>query len=220
MLVSTLIPAIYLKATGEVYSGTEGDDDWVKALAITNRYIDAWMAEPGVDWDSTYAITDCGTVTATDTFALDATIYRVSNDAGDPVVIRHTDGVTLTKYPLVSGNQLGRYTSGNYVSRYGSNLKFNAAFTATSPQFGGTIEVPGYVKPAYLTTGSDTVPVDDPNWLILASAAEWTRTDLTQAQNYPILVGEANNAMAAMKLANRPAVQDIFRHSVARGTEW
>lgn len=220
MLVSTFVPAVILKYSGQVFSGVAGDDDWVKTLAIANRYIDAWVAEPGVDWDSLYTITTIGTVSTTDTYDLDEDIFRVSNDAGDPVVIRHSDGTTTTKFNLVSSNQLGRYTSGNYVSRYGSQLKFNRTFTATSPEYGGTIEVPGYVKPDYLVNATDEVPVDDPNWLVLVSAAEWARTDPTQAQNYPLLVGEANNAMAYMKQANRPGVQDIVRHSVARGREW
>lgn len=219
MQVSQFVPATYLKATGQVFDGESGDEDWQKILAIANRYIDAWVAEPGVEWESTYVYTDIGTISTTDLYDLDESIFRVSNDAGDPIVIRNTDG-SQTKFYLVASNQLGRYTSGNFVSRYGNQLKFNRTFTSTDLEYGGTIQVPGYVKPDYLVNPNDEVPVDDPNWLVLISAAEWTRTDLTQAQNYPLLIAEANNSMTAMKQANRPAVQDIVKWPVARGNAW
>lgn len=218
MTVETLIPAAWLKATGEVFDGETGGEDWNKALAIANRYIDAWMGEPGADWDSTYHTVDCGPVAATDTFVLDASIYRVSNDAGDPVRIVHTDG-NHTDYVLVSAGQLNRYND-RACARIGRQLKFAKAFTETDPQFGGTLQVPGYVKPDYLVNPDDTIPIDDPNWLVLVTAAELARTDLTQAQNYPLIIGEANNAMTAMKQANRPQLQAITKYPVAQGTRW
>jgi len=217
--VSQFVPAVYLKATGQIFDGETGDEDWRRILAIANRYIDAWVAEPGVEWESTYTLTDIGTISTTDLYDLDESIFRVSNDAGDPVVIRNTDG-SQAKFYLVASNQLGRYTSGNYVSRFGNQLKFNRTFTSDDIEYGGTIQVPGYVKPDYLVNANDEVPVDDPNWLVLISAAEWARTDLTQAQNYPLLIAEANNAMTAMKQANRPAVQDIVKWPVAAGNRW
>jgi hypothetical protein len=219
MLVSTFVPACILKATGEVFSGTSGDSDWTRVLAVANRYIDSWMSEPGVDWDSTYQTTDIGTVSATDSYDLDDDIYRVSNDAGDPIRINHTDG-THTDYDLVPASHLRRYTTQKVCSRVGRTIKFPRAFVSTDPQFGGTIEVPGYVKPDYLVNDNDEILVDDPNWLILMTAAELSRTDLTQAQNYPLLVTEANNAMRSMKRANTPQVHEIQKSPVGGGSDW
>lgn len=219
MQVSQFVPAVYLKATGQIFDGEAGDEDWQKILAIGNRYIDAWVAEPGVEWESTYTLTDIGTISTTDLYDLDESIFRVSNDAGDPIVIRNTDG-SESKFYLVASSQLGRYTSGNYVSRFGNQLKFNRVFSSSDVEFGGTIQVPGYVKPDYLVNENDEIPVDDPNWLVLISAAEWTRTDNTLLQSYPLLIAEANNAMTAMKQANRPAMQDIVKWPVAVGNRW
>lgn len=220
MTVETFVPACILKATGEVFSGTSGDSDWERVLDVANRYIDSWMAEPGVDWDSTYQTVDIGTVTATDSFDLTSSIYRVSNDAGDPIRINHTDGENYTDYRLVAASQLRQFTNEYVCSRVGSQIKFPKAFTSTDVQFGGTIEVPAYVKPSYLSDDADEIPVDDPNWLVLITAAELSRTDLTQAQNYPLLIGEANNAMSAMKRANSPQVRFIPKYSAALGNTW
>lgn len=218
MLVSDFVPETFLKATGEVFDGVSGDEDWLKILSIANRKIDSWMGEPGTDWDSTYQTVDIGTVTATDTFELDETIYRLSNDSGDSVRIVHTDA-QYTDYRLVGASQLKRYTNG-VVARVGQSLKFPKAFASTDVQFGGTIEVPAFVRPDYLVNDSDEITIDDPNWLLLITAAEWTRNDLTLAQNYPVLLQEANNAMMAMKQANRPAEQQIVKSSFIRGNEW
>lgn len=220
MIVSEFVPAVWLKSSGEVFDGVSGDEDWNKVLAIANRYIDTWMAEPGVDWESTYALTNIGSVSSTDTYDLDDSIYRVSNDAGDPVRINHSDGQGYTDYNLVAANQMKRYRGGNYCSRIGKSIKFARPFTATDPQYGGTVEIPGYVKPDYLVKDNDEIAIDDFNWLILTTAAELTRPDLTQAQNYSLLIAEANNAMAGMKAANAPSVIDIMKHPVARATEW
>jgi hypothetical protein len=220
LTTAEFVPAAFLKATGQVFTGTSGDEDWVKMLAIGNFCIDLFRDEPGVDWDSTYDPgVDIGTVTATDTFDLDDSIYKLSKQPDDSVQITHTDS-QISNYSIVKANQLKRFPDGKYCAKVGATLKFNKAFTSADPEFGGTITVPCHVAPEHLVSDSDDVPVDNPNWLVLMSAAEWVQSDITLAQNYPGILTQANEAMTAMKAANAPQFETIDRSPVARGTEW
>lgn len=223
LTTSSFVAATYLKATGEVSTLTSSDDDWNKILGIANLFIDEWASEPGADWRSLYStVSLAGTVTATDTFALGTTIRKVSNQEGDFVRILHTNGTTYTDYQLVAPERLKYYSTGAYCAQEGSNLVFNAAFKTTDLQYGGTIKVPAYLFASHLASSSDLVPVDDPNWLVVVTAAEWSRTDITRQNQYSNLIAEANNLMAGMKLANNPQVTEVFRAptSTPNGSTW
>jgi hypothetical protein len=183
--------------------------------------IDAWAAEPGVDWDELYdPAINLGIISATDTFDLDDSINKLSLQGGDWVQITHTDGVTVTNYETIPANLLKKKVYGNYCAKIGRSLKFNKAFTSSDPEYGGTLTVPGYVYPTHLAKSNDKVPVPDPQWLVTISAAQYVQTDVTLAQNYPGLVNEANALMSAMKQANGSQEASIELETVARSTEW
>jgi hypothetical protein len=221
LILSELIAAAYLKATGEISVLTSSDDDWKKLVALANFYIDNWQNEPGVDWASLYdPAVNIGTVTATDTFDLDDSIRSISNQVGDYVRINHLNSTTYTNYQTVEPKRLKYYAYGAYCARVGKTLKFNRAFTSTDPQFGGTINVPSNLFADHLSKANDVVPVDDPNWLVLMCAAEYVRNDITRAQNYPDIVAEAVDVMKYMKKANNSQVEEVPRSPVARGMEW
>jgi hypothetical protein len=65
-------------------------------------------------------------------------------------------------------NLRDEYTDAVYLA--GSDLVFVDEIAADSQLVGGTISVPGYYMPDDLVDFTDTVPVDDPNWLALAVA--------------------------------------------------
>lgn len=219
METTDFVANVLLTATGENSTAVSGDDDWLKVLSLGNLAIDEWSNE--TDWVSLYSIVSIGTVSATASFDLDDTIRKLSNQEGDFVRINHTDGTSYTDYTVVAPNKLKLYdTTARVCARIGVQLVFNKAFVSTDPQFGGTINVPGYLFPDHLVADSDEVPVDDPNWLVMATAAEWARNDLTLAQNYPLILAKANELMASMKTANAPQVNTIARVPVARAMEW
>jgi hypothetical protein len=224
--LSQLIAAAYLRATGEVSTLAVGDDDYTKLTQIANFYTDTWATEPGVDWRSLYStISVSGTVTATDTFALPSTIRKISQQDGDFVRIIHTVTTQYTDYQLVAPERLKDYTSGNYCAQEGSNLVFNAAFTTSSPEYGGTIKVPCYTFPTKFPDsplGTETVVVDNPNWLVVICAAEYSRTDITRQNLYPGLISEANDLMLAMKSANDSQLTEAHKSqvSVPNGSTW
>jgi hypothetical protein len=84
--------------------------------------------------------------------------------------------------------------------------------------------VPGYFLPEDLTADTDTVPVDDPYWLVYTVASELAFNDLTYADKYAELNNKANNLYSMMIKANRNATNKYprtIRTSVNRiiGTE-
>jgi len=162
--------------------------------------IDAWAKE--ADWTSLYETVPIGTISTTDTYDLDDSIRVISRNPDDFIQIV-TDTTTIN-YTLVDPSELKRYQNGKYCAKVGSSLKFNKAFTADDPEYGGTINVPAYTFADHLVKATDTVPIDDPNWLVQKTAADWVLTDITQKVNYDPLLAAANDLMAAMLKNNSP----------------
>lgn len=218
MLVSDFVPAVGLKATGKIPTFTTGSTKWLKILAIGNFYIRQWQDEPNIDWASLYSPDyTIATVTATASFTIPAAVRKISLQEGNVIRITHVDGVNFTDYTIVDETRLKEFS--NYSTTYqaphvivtGSTLRFNRAFASTDPQFGGTIKAPVYLFAGTITADSDVIPVDIPNWLIAVSAAEYVRTDVTRQNQYPNLVGEANQIMEVMKSNNDAQDTSIYK---------
>jgi len=222
LVVSDFVAQSYLKATGKVSSLTSTDSDWVKLLALGNLYQQTWAKETGVDWRSLYdPAVNCGTVSATDTFDLDSSIYKVSQTEGDTVrVIYASDTTKNSDFSVVRADRLKYYTSGNYCAQVGQTLKFNRTFKSTDPEFGGTIYVPGYTLPDSLVSSGDDIVVDVPEWLTTICAAEYARTNLVLQNQYPNILAEANELMKKMVENNNAQVETVPLYRVARGRTW
>ncbi len=82
-------------------------------------------------------------------------------------------------------------------------LGFSAEITSTQDIVGGTLSVPGYYLPADLTATTDVLPFPDPNWGIMASAAEIAFNDIIYEDKADGLNAKANALYAAMAQANR-----------------
>lgn len=216
MTVTEAVARTYLLATGKTSALAEGSTKYEKILSLFNLFTESWAGEAGVDWKSLRLTANVtGTVTATDTFAIPTTLAKVSQTRGDFVRIVHAGGTVESDYTVVpierlydDGSKL-QGAGGFRVAVSGANLVFDTAFTATSPQFGGTIQVPGYKVPAELDAGADELEVDDPNWLCFITAAEYVRNDITRVQQYGNLVAQANNAMEGMVQDNNSQTEQV-----------
>lgn len=221
MLVSEFVPAVALRATGKYPTYVTGSIKWNKIIGIANHNIRSWATEPGVDWNSLYIPNQVlGPVTATDTYTLlPANIIKVSKREGDYVRINHTDGVNYTDFDLVEADalkgtywgQTKRNYSGFYVAQVGNTLVFNRSFTASDPQFGGSITVPVYKYPTPISADTDVIPVDLPNWLVCMTAADYVMNDITRVSSYPTLVNQANELMTAMRDNNEAQIEMLIR---------
>lgn len=220
MTTSELIATSYLLATGEVSTLSSSDSDWQKLLGYANLYIDNWANEPGVDWASLYdPAVAIGTVSATDSYDLDDSIRTISNQPDDYVQVTRLDGWS-SSYSTVPPKDLKRFVSGNYCAKVGTTLRFNKPFTADMHEFGGTITIPAYLYPDHLVRDNDSVPVDNPNWLVFMLAAKWVQNDVTLAQNYPQHLSEAADVMKAMKQNNNAQIDTVSLGPVGGGASW
>lgn len=229
MTTSELVAKAYLKAAGKVSSLTSTDTKYIKLLAIANTLIGTWQNEPNVDWNSLYdpdlALVDL--ITATNTYAIPATVRKLSDARGDYVRVHWTDGVNYTDFNVVTADTLKRYdTTANVCAQIGSNLVFARTFASTDPEFGGTIKLPVYtfaptlVESAPTTGQTTTVPVDIPEWLVIMTAAEYVRNDVTKQSQYPNLVNEANQLMQRMKDDNEAQISEVHIPFSAAGADW
>lgn len=211
MTASEFVSAAFLQATGKLPTFSSGDSKWQRLLAIGNFFIDEWSNEPGVDWHSLYSPAfNNGLITATDTFALDEDIKRIDHQQGNKVRIQHTDN-TYTEYNLVPAVRFQDYQHGAYCTQVGRDLVFNEAFTAASLQFGGTLLIPAHLYPTKLVDDTDPVPVDDPNWLVFVTAADFVRNDVTRKDLRADLINQANKVMARMREDNNAQINDMYR---------
>lgn len=214
MVVSDLIPAIYLRSNGKTAGFVTGSTKWIKLLGLANFYQRRWGREKGIDWNSLYnpALT-VTTVTATDTFTLPATIRKLSDQDGDFVRIYWlSDATKFSDFELVEAARLKDYTNRvGFCAQIGSTLKFSKAFVSTDTTFGGTIKVPAYLFPATLALDTDVVQVNDPDWLVTICAAEQVRNDITRQNQYPNLIAEANEIMQRMRDDDGAQNTDVYK---------
>lgn len=220
--VDQVVSDTYLKATGKGGGVSFGTAKYIKILQMMNFYTRQW-ANIEEQWHSLRELFTLGvTVTATDTFALLASIDYISQQEGDFVRIYHTDGVHESDYstvpieklyadgPIVLGSGINRRNAVGTCAQVGQTLVFSRPFQTTDPQFGGSIQVPGQAIPAILVNATDTVQVDDPTWLSCRCAADYVRTDVTRSQLFPGLIEEANEIMDTMIERNQEQIEEIY----------
>lgn len=220
MIALDLISQAWTKAEGEVFSDGVGSDNWNYLFTLANYYIPNWATEYGVDWVSLYdPLFQIGTVAATDTFDLDTDdVRKLSNETEDYVRVIHTDGVSYTNYTIVPANQIKRYqyrggAAARACAKVGATLKFARTFTATDPEFGGTIFVPKYGNPDLLVDESSEVPIDNPAWLVCMLGYDVALHDILRKDIADNILAEANELMKTMKSDNNDA-QDIRTNAV------
>ena len=221
MLRSEFIQLVHFKGTGKPTAPTSGTKKYNQIVSAGEYYTQLWNREPNTNWASLYDFRNSGTITATDTFALDSSIDRVSKQEGDFIRILHTDN-NESEYELVAIDRLHENKNNYVVAVNGTNLMFPKAFTSTDPQFGGTIIVPSYGSISFPDTDAGEITVDDPYWLVAISAAEFVRNDITRKAEYPNLAGEASELMRKMKENNGMAVDELYRPNffVPSGEYW
>ena len=203
MILSDAITKTYLLAEGKATAPAASSNKYSKIVGLLNVVQEMWQDEPNVEWDSLYDLFSItGTITATDTFALPTTLREISHRKNDMVRIIKTDGGTVY-VPLVRADQLTEYAYNGVqaCAKIGGNLQFAIPFSASSPEFSGTIKVPGYSYVTELSSASDVLQVDKPLFACYMAAAEYCRTSTSLSYRTDDLVARANQIMQDMKLA-------------------
>lgn len=206
-----------LKATGKATVLVESDKKWARIVGIANGYIDQWQYETSTDWSSLYEKSKSfGQITATNTYAIPDDVRKISDTPGDFIYIKTSSGQMIA-FSTVLADELNQYEGLNICAQVGKNLVFGKTFSAEDAEFGGEILVPVYKFAESLTTGSSVIPVDIPRWLVIITAAEYVRNDITKQSQFPNLISEANGLMERMIDDNDAQVSFVYAPWIAGG---
>lgn len=209
MLVSSLISKISYALRGlDDVSPSEGSEEANYWLAVANQKKDEWATDPKHDWDSLFEERALVALVANgdNTYNLPTDFIR----ATDSVFV--TNGTRVSEFTITTPSMRDRDSSSVYIS--GKNpevLNFNGQIATTSQYNGGTITVPGFYLPADMTAFSDTVPVDNPYWLVFAVASEIAFNDTSYEDKAPDILAKANEYYMAMTAANRKGTVTLPR---------
>lgn len=218
MTVDSAIAKAFLHAKRKATSPT--GSKYNALLGMADSFQKLWATE--TDWSSLYAsVTLTALVSATDTFSLanaTGTVDYISDREGNPIQLY--DGTSYAKVYFVSPAQLYEYRFRLATAQIGSNLKFSAAFAADSQYIGDSIVVPAYLAVNEITSGSDTVQVDDPMWLCYMMAAEFCRNDVEKAGQYDNLLALADQCMQKMLANNGGQYETVVTAWQPEGESW
>lgn len=117
----------------------------------------------------------------------------------DSVIVRTTSNDIPFKFVSPEQRDLSKvYISG----RNPKMLTFYSDIESGSQLIGAQLLVSGYYIPDDMVASTDLVPVDDPVWLVYATAAELARNDAAKDSEFPNLLGMANERYRLMIAAN------------------
>ena len=203
MTASQLIEQVFYAYKGKTSTRVPawGSDKANLYLSIANRKQREYCTDPRNKWSSLFEVRSLTPVidaltTPTMTYNLPTDFFSPSDYAR----IVKTDG-SATEYPIVKPQQRNLADQSLYIS--GSNPKtITFAQTIDTGLDGATLYVPGYYMLADLVDSTDTVLVDDPNWLVYATASELARNDAAKDDQFGNLSGMANELWVRMSNAN------------------
>lgn len=214
-----LIQKAWVAYKGNTSWPTPTSDKYLMMVMIANRLKNEWALDSKVHWDSLFTTRTYGPITsANQAYALDDDVFYLS----DFVYILRTDGNT-DRFQVVhpeSRNNNSATAIGSMADQTGdplvyltgssqggeSNLTLNwidSFATDLTQEVGGTIQVGCYALPDDMVNASDTVPINNPEWAVMALAAELARNDPAKQDQYPLLIGQANDQYSKMVLDNQ-----------------
>ena len=198
---------------------TVGDEDanyWGSEL---NAVKTNWARDPNQKWDSLFVpdteIEDAITDAAKPSWNIPTTFIMPS----DKVEILLSDGTTLYEYDLTKGSERDRYNMKFYIAgRNPQKLYCSTAILTTDTIIGGKLYLPGYYEPADvdLEDADAIVPIDDPEYAVMAVAAKVAFADITYEDKYNDLNGQANVLYRQMTARNRRGTSSRPRKTPTR----
>ncbi len=202
MLVSAAIPRInYLLRGTDDDAPAVGTSDYTYWLDTLNRKKDELYADITQQWRNSYDVLAVGTTTAGTAVSLDLDDTFLAPSDSVYVIDR---GGLRHDYFIVQPQE--RDVTKQQVFIGGHNpqtLYFTKPILSTDQIVGGTVYMPGYYLPPNVNAATDTLPVPDPNWQCIATAAELAFSDSTYENKAPDLQTKANSLYDLMVKANR-----------------
>ena len=209
MTVQELIMKAYAEATGKYKVLEQGSKKYDLLLNIDNIMQSQWEREANVTWYSRQEEVEAGEIYPGDfRYELPREVISVNVDYPVVLVGRSKWAFTPVPTPELRHNPHGVAIEGKYLN-FGGGL--------TPPMMGATILVQATVELPRLVNPEDEVKIDDPQWLVFMTAAEYVRNLVTRQHQYSNLVALAQNSMEQMKSRNQ--LYDKSRLTVRRA-DW
>lgn len=180
--------------------GTEEANYWVETL---NRKKNELYEDVNVLFDETWEIKSLGSITATTdpSFNCDSTLIAPSDwlyavDSNSKKVY----------YDIIKPRQRPKNGRAFYIAGMNPQVVYCTNEIQSSEDIvSGTLYLPGYYMPtdADKTDGDDTLPIPDPYWGVMATAAEVAFNDITYEDKAEGLNAKANDLYMKMVRKNR-----------------
>jgi len=199
----------FIALVNDAFRGTDdvppvlGTSDWLYWLRTASRIKRNLYKDATKQFVSTYQVLDLGTITtsAALSFDLDDTFLGPAEDC---YVIR-TDG-TRQDFPILQPQEQEYGKQSVFIAGQDpKTLYFSKAITTADGYVGAALYLPAYAMPddINLTSGTASVIVDDPDWLVVATAAKLAFNDITYESKAVDLNAEANALYKTMIDNNR-----------------
>lgn len=205
-----------------------GDEDWLYWTRVANRKKDELYDDTKKKWNAAWLpAVKIGTITTGyNTFNLtgtnaDGVDLSTLIAPGKRAYIIRTDG-SYQYIDVIKSQEARTYLKQVTVSGINPKvLTFSWNILTGDQNIGGTLYLPGYYRPADMdnANGNSYVPVPDPHWLAMATAAEIAFNDITYDDKFDDLNGKANVLYAQMAHKNKriiPAEAQPTPYSVNR----
>ena len=147
--------------------------------------------------------------TGVQSYSLHRSLLSISGDkattggTGGGVYVIKTDD-QRSNFELIAPEQIDPQTSAVYLSGLEpQTITFTKDIESTDPLVGGELFVPGFYLPDDLSAETDRLPFLDPNWAVMAVAAEIAFNDITYEDKVVDLNNKANALYSQMVRKNK-----------------
>jgi hypothetical protein len=195
---------------------TQGTDEYALWMRMGSRLNRTRARDLTKQWRSDYQLLRVGTVSvaAAPSYDLDDTFLGAAAD----VYVVGTNTVR-TDFDLVQPQEQNRFVQQAFIAGNDpQTLYFTKPITATDSYVGGALYLPAYVLPDDITNNTSVIVCDDPDWLVVATAAKIAFGDITYEDKVSDLNGEANALYNQMVKNNRRGVAGSPRVSATSVT--
>lgn len=209
--------ATFLVRTSYALRGTDedaptfGQDEANYWLDTLNRKKDELYEDVTKNWRNTYEVRSLGAITAsaTPSYNLPADFLALSGDenssngVGGGVYVIKTNG-SRVDIDVINAEERSPNVRSAFIAGFNpQKLYITNPITSAEDIVGGTLYAPGYYMPADVVLQADVLPFLDPNWAVMAVAAEVAFNDITYEDKSVDLNSKANSLFEQMVKKNR-----------------
>jgi hypothetical protein len=179
----------------------EGSDEWNYWLRTLNKKKNELYLNSKINLSDIWDVKDVGTIAAD--AAPSFTLADSFIGPSDSIYCVDADG-RRTDFDIIPPRERDPLKRNVFIA--GNNPKtlyFTNAILAGEPIVGATLSVPGYYLPDDVANDNDDLPFNDPQWVIMAAAAEIAFNDLVYEDKAPDLQTEADTLWQQMMSTDR-----------------